>query len=342
MDKLEKELQSVREQLSMKNLDNPREAAEYERLKEQEAKLLQQINEQKQIEDKVQAEAVPFAVAGVDLSELPVQVVELIQTVVQSDRRRIYAEHAAEIKEIEAGAEERELQLRRQNEELQAKISQIEAEKWELEGKIVGLEAEIEDLNAKRNAAVAQYEEAKRENEQLRQENDELRREIERLNSQIDDMRKAQVWGERQAQSIIDVTAEEQEEIQKRVEAVRKLYTHRDDTFGTLVKVTDETGKTHVISREEADTEWAPIEAPAFVGGESFRQEDSAADAGDGGVSAAEAVGFQAPEVPSDLSGADHHTANGTMDDTPVTRAEFEELKARVDRLEQQQAGAAA
>jgi cell division protein FtsB len=292
------------------------------------------------IDERVEAEAVPFAVAGVDLNDLPVEVVQLIETVVKADRRRIYAEHAEEIQKIEAGAEERELQLRRQNEELQQRIVECEAE-------IKRLEDEVIDTAKKRDAAVARYEETLEEltsiNAELKQENEELQREIERLNSQIDDMRKAQVWGERQAQSIIDVTAEEQEEIQKRVEAVRKLYTHRDDTFGTLVKVTDETGKTHVISREEADTEWAPIEAPAFVGGESFRQEDSAADAGDGGVSAAEAVeGFQAPEVPSDLSGADHHTANGTMDDTPVTRAEFEELKARVDRLEQQQAGAAA
>jgi len=295
------------------------------------------------IDERVEAEAVPFAVAGVDLNDLPVEVVQLIETVVKADRRRIYAEHAIELEQIEAGAEERERQLRRQNDELQAKIAEIEAKYNEATAQnehfakeTARLELELTDALQKRDAAVAQADE-------LRAENAEMKREIERLNSQIDDMRKAQVWGERQAQSIIDVTAEEQEEIQKRVEAVRKLYTHRDDTFGTLVKVTDETGKTHVISREEADTEWAPIEAPAFVGGESFRQEDSAADAGDGGVSAAEAVeGFQAPEVPSDLSGADHHTANGTMDDTPVTRAEFEELKARVERLEQQQAGAAA
>lgn len=295
------------------------------------------------IDERVEAEAVPFAVAGVDLNDLPVEVVQLIETVVKADRRRIYADHAEEIQKIEAGAEERELQLRRQNEELQAKIAEYEAT-------ISQLEAEVADLAAKRDAAVTQYEEAKREISELTskidnliQERNELRKEIDRLNSQIDDYQKAKVWGERQAQSIIDVSAEEQEEIQKRVEAVRKLYTHRDDTWGTMSILYDEKGNKHVVPRAQADEEWAPIEAPAFVGGESFRQEDSAADAGDGGVSAAEAVeGFQAPEVPSDLSGADHHTANGTMDDTPVTRAEFEELKARVDRLEQQQAGAAA
>lgn len=295
------------------------------------------------IDERVEAEAVPFAVAGVDLNDLPVEVVQLIETVVKADRRRIYAEHAEEIQKIEAGAEERELQLRRQNEELQAKIAEYEATISEYERKIAELGDEVADLAAKRDAAVEQYEEVKQENIILRQVNDSIQRDIERLNSQIDDMRKAQVWGERQAQSIIDVTAEEQEEIQKRVEAVRKLYTHRDDTWGTMSILYDEKGNKHVVPRAQADEEWAPIEAPAFVGGESFRQEDSAADAGDGGVSAAEAVeGFQAPEVPSDLSGADHHTANGTMVDTPVTRAEFEELKARVERLEQGRVGEAA
>jgi len=301
------------------------------------------------IEDRVQEAPVPFAVAGVDLDGMPVEVVELIQSVVLADRRRMIAEHFEEIKRLEAGAEERELQLRRQNEELQQHIKECEAV-------ISQQELEIKDLTEKRDAAVAQYEEAQKEKHQLEEKIKDLEthidvlqeeafsyvREIERLNNQIDDYQKAKVWGERQAQNIIDVNEVEQEEIQRRVEAVRKLYVSRDDTYGTMSILYDEQGNKHVVPRSQADEQWAPIEAPALVGGESFRTEDPSADAGNGGISdTEEAVGFQAPEAPV-LSGADHHTANGTMDDAPVTRAEFEELKARVDRLEQQQAGAAA
>lgn len=303
------------------------------------------------IEERVQEAPVPFAVAGVDLDGMPVEVVELIQSVVFADRRRLMAEHAEEIRQLEekhaneiAGYEEREIQLRRQNDELQEKVKAYES-------RIMQLEDEVEDLAAKRDAAVEQLEEVQDINKILqvqindfREENTELRKEIERLNSQIDDMRKAQVWGERQAQSIIDVTATEQEEIQRRVEAVRKLYVSRDDTWGTMSIIYDQEGNRHVVPRQKADEEWAPLEAPSLVGSESFRTEDNAADAGDSGVSVAEApsVTFQAPEIPTDLSGADHHTANGTMDDTPVTRAEFEDLKARVERLEQERVGEAA
>lgn len=302
------------------------------------------------IEERVQEAPVPFAVAGVDLDGMPVEVVELIQSVVFADRRRLMAEHAEEIRQLEekhaneiAGYEEREIQLRRQNDELQEKVKAYES-------RIMQLEDEVEDLAAKRDAAVTQYEEAKREISELTskidnliQERNELRKEIDRLKSEIDDYQKAKVWGERQAQSIIDVTATEQEEIQRRVEAVRKLYVSRDDTWGTMSIIYDQEGNRHVVPRQKADEEWAPLEAPSLVGSESFRTEDNAADAGDSGVSAAEAVeGFQAPEIPTDLSGTDHIAADGEVDDAPVTRAEFEDLKARVERLEQQQAGAAA
>lgn len=289
---------------------------------------LRQLQEKEQaraevIEAKVQDEAIPFAVAGIDFTELPAEVITLIDEVVKADRRRILREHEEELKQVESAAEEREIQLKRKNDELQQAINAYLEENNLLRNQVHQLTLEKQDAEQKRDAAVTEM-------EHFRTELDKANTEIDRLNSQIDDYQKEKVFGERQAQQIIDVTPEENNSISAAIEAVKKLYAKVED-WGSVQKVIKPDGTFELTTRQQLAEEWAPIEPPEVP---SFRGEDSQTD-------------IVAPEVAAPVEDTFPNTAAqhgdnqgtdgshvGTVPQEAVTRAEFEALKQRVEALE--------
>lgn len=302
------------------------------------------LSEQEKIEEKVNAADVPFTISGVDLGLIPPQVMEVIDAIVKADRRLRLAEHAIELEQLEAEAKTQiEKLMESTNAELnaiQSQISTISAEQVELEAemakiaenrdnlrdKVLELEMINGDLTSKLRNAATQIEEKDKE--------------IARLNDQIDDYQKAKVFGERQAQSIIDVTPNEAEEINGKI---KKLFTTFED-WGSVLKAYKPDGNFEVVKREEFNSEWVP-EVPTYNGGSestgSFPGEAVEADATD--------CGFPTPQAPSldfptqeETTTVPEHTVDGEMDATSVTRAELAELEARVYRLEQQAKGVAA
>lgn len=257
------------------------------RLNEKREELRRLKEEQKQraeqIEEKVYAEDIPFAVVGVDLVGIPAEVIKFVESVVMADRRRIYNEHAIELEQLETEARSNGRTI----EELRTIIEQGSAdnkrliyENGNLRDHAATLNSEIRDLRNKLDNAVAQIEEKDTE--------------IERLKSEIEDYQRAKVWGERQAQNVIDVTPEENQSIVAAAEAVKKLYTRTED-YGSIIKVTLPDGSFTLAKRAEVEKEWAPIEVPEVSDFQGDNSGDSETEHGENTATTGTDVG-DAPE----------------------------------------------
>lgn len=240
------------------------------RLNELREELRKVQEEQKQradqIEEKVYAEDIPFSVAGVE--GMPPEVMKFTEEVVMADRRKFFNEHAIEMEQLEEESRKKDElieTLRREKEEMQAIAIRRDIETHELvknyTGEVYRLTAELADAESKRDAAVREKEESFGYLENAQKENEKMVAEINRLKSEIEDYQRAKMWGERQAQSIIDVTPEENQSIAAAAEAVKKLYARTED-YGSIIKVTLPDGSFTLAKRSEVEKEWAPIDVP--------------------------------------------------------------------------------
>ena len=301
---------------------------------ESELSELKASAQQTAIEEKVHSEGIPFAVDGVDFSDLDAETITLINAVVKADRRRIYGEHAIELEQIENAAEERELQLKRQNEELQ-RFSKEQSELIEalrasnanlvgdigiLTDKLSLLKLDNEDLQSKLSNASAQLEEKNTE--------------ITRLQSEVADYQKAKVFGEREAQGIIDVTPSEKDEIAAALEALKKKRYVSRENWGPVDKLTLPDGSFEVVKRAEVDEHYEPIAPPALFDdggsndGATFLGSDQAeTDDREGASEASEAVSqFQETDT---AAGLDANAALRTRDGKAPS------IEERITMLEQ-------
>lgn len=299
-----------------------------------EADLARRNELMKQIEEaEFMNQGIPFNVEGVDFTNLPVEFVKLVEKIVMFDRRRIAKRHneqmeklEQQMKGIEIAAEERELQLKRQNEELQERLKECEEVALERGFEIDRLKHVIDDLESKRQAAANKIEEAEKE---LAEAKDE----IIRLKSQIDDYQKAKVFGESEAQKIIDVTENEAEEIQQLVETIGQKYKAAED-WGSVVKVTLENGDIKLVKRSELatmqPTDDAVVPKGLFPGDVmQFFPE------GDGKVSdPIEPPSFRVPHDTSGVSGIQSEADAGDNRDQRENGAEIS-LEERVKALEE-------
>ncbi|GAB7057369.1 hypothetical protein JCM16163A_41180 [Paenibacillus sp. YK5] len=137
---------------------------------------------------------------------------DVIAEVVQTFLRDAVKEHNEEIEKLHQlykeqlrAAGDRELQLQRQNEELQARVSEINSQLTDALDKNATLIFEKQDAEDKRDNAVAQLEQANAE--------------IERLNGHIDDLRKDQAVGVRNGYKVIDSNSSLDELVAKAKEA---------------------------------------------------------------------------------------------------------------------------
>ncbi|WP_229729640.1 hypothetical protein [Paenibacillus silvae] len=196
---------------------------------------------------------------------------------------------------------------------------------------------ELEDTASKRDAAVNQLEEAKAE--------------IARLNSHIDDLRQQLAVGAANAVKVIDAgdaMAAWKEQKKREEEAKPAIYDiqpmdNRGANFKAKLAATDEEitfnylekGKYREVSAEEAPQFRVRVEEPERVD-EDLAQSESVEESSEltppwGYLEEDTEDGHKLAE--EQLAGSATETTTGE-----VTRAEFEELKKRVARLEQPQA----
>lgn len=210
----------------------------------------QEVRE-KEIQEKVEGDEITFNVQGVDFTKLPAEMIQLIDVVVRADRKRIYLEEAAKTDELTAKHKD-ELAaasdqvssykaqvevLQKNNTSLQSQVDDLSRENERVGSIITKQETTIQDLDKKLTNSAAQI--------------DENQKEIERLNSQIDDYQKAQVYGERTAQKIIDVTPDETNAMQNLVNSISKKYIDIQPIGGNWHEAVAEDGSKTVVHTKD-------------------------------------------------------------------------------------------
>lgn len=218
---------------------------------EQEAAQMVRIQAQ---EEKIENEPVPFQLAGVDLSALPVEFIEVMERITKIDRRNMAEDHNKEIqKMIEASREdgrawaERELQLKRQNDFNQISlataykdIERLDSENNALDNLISKLEFEKQEAESKRDAAMAEL--------------DGVKLALEVAQEEIQQMRAADHYGEANAQKIIDITPEETSEIQNLVNNLAKKLVTINAIGGNWKEAVYDDGSKLVVHADEVAT----------------------------------------------------------------------------------------
>jgi hypothetical protein len=209
-------LQEVRGRLAQLDPNSRDHLAEIQSLKTMENELVKQALTEQAIEEKVQ-EDIAFSISGVDLSELPPEMIVVVEMIVKADRRKIYAEHALELEQIEderdAYKAEAELKISNQDKALEALRQDYETcarELNEQEAETIRLVQERDDFKKKLANASATIAEKDLE--------------IKRLNSQIDEYQVAKVYGEREKQRIIDVNEDEASSINNAIAKVKESW----------------------------------------------------------------------------------------------------------------------
>jgi len=279
------------------------------------------------MEQKVCAD-LPFFVAGVNAGELPVEVIELIESVVHADRRRLLKEHADEVNALNKAFAEYRINAEQE-------ISEQKKEFEVLEKEYETCARELKEQQVETMRVIEERNEARQNRDNAAAQIEELQAEVRRLQDEVADYQKAKVFGEREAQQIIDVTTDERDSIQAKLDAVRKLYTKTED-WGSVIKVEKEDGNFELVKRDELERDWSPITPPSLGGSEdteTFPGQDQVEPAQDI-VLAPEVSDFRIPaEVPPayPASGLGGDAAHEGVEET------FEQkVERRLAALEQQ------
>lgn len=303
------------------------------RIAELKGELRSQAEQKQKIEEVIEEGEIAFNIPGVDFKQLPAEVIQLIEKIVRVDRRSCLAEVEKDMETIRVeyrakltASEERESQLNRRVGELEdiidtgkAANASLTHDNGSLRDRISELISENEDLHSKLANASAQLEEKDQE--------------IERLNSEIQDHRAAKVFGERQAQKIIDVTPDETSEMQALVSKIVSVNHYRGNFYDVVL----EDGTKQTLHKDQLGE--VEKKENSFRGqGEGNNQADSSNDQLPASQTA-QGVTFptftQLPQTPAiGLAEGDVRGEVAEQDAGPVTRQEFEELKQRVAILE--------
>lgn len=295
------ELNMVRNRLSEKRYE----------LKQQEEKEQARAEE---IEQKVHDEDIPFAMAGIDFTGIPDKVIQLIDAVLRTDRRRLLNEHA-----IELDLKDNEI------EELMAANKSIadEYEKLSVQNNEISASLHNEimlrlDAEEKRDAAVRDKEE---NYTVMNAEIQSQKATIDELRAKLEQYEKAAEYQARQDQPI-SMTAEETNSLQASADAVKKLFARAED-WGSVIKAVKPDGTFERVSRAEFQEEWAPVppELP------SFREEDTASNVEDDSVPDPEAPAA----VTEDTFQSDVLAGHSDTDAGETEPATIEERVARLE-----------
>lgn len=347
---LQEQLNAVETKLSAeRDLGSQKDAEKIAILEQQQAELHKAISDQEQEaaqmvriaeqEERIESEPIPFQLAGVDLSALPVEFIEVMERIIKIDRRNMAEGPNKEIQRlIDASREdgrawaERELQLKRQNDSLQHKVyeqqdiitngkganAELVREIGDLRDHIAKVNFEKDDSDSKRDAAMAEL--------------DGVKLELEMAREEIQQMRAADHYGESKAQKIIDITPEETSEIQNLVNNLAKKLVTVNAIGGNWKEVVYDDGSKQVVHANDV----AKLEEVL-----PFRTNELDQANVESSTAAPTLIEVVPPEVtfPDNFplqSGDEVDTGVasevGQVSET-VTRSEFEALKADVEVL---------
>lgn len=357
---IQEQLTKVREKLDQLDANNRDHLGEISSLKTQEAELTvalgqeqeQQQREQKQ-EEKINGE-ITFNVTGVDFTKLPAELIQIINIVVKNDRRQIFADHNQEISNLQtdhreevAGYEEQLLQAGRQNDELQQVVHTQDVKIAELAEQLKQEQENHNQVIERFNQTNARLQEVEQYRSNASRELEDANGEIKRLKDLISNQQASNLFGERQAQTIIDITPEDNLQdlvnvIAAKFSSIEELNKNTDD-FGTLIKVTKPDGGFEVFKRdqfEKLQQSIQPIEIPAVqpVTGNSFRdenQENNTADNHPSQVATVTDFRTNGDTTAETADAGPYKSTGGTLaGEEFVSRQEFEALKQRVTLIE--------
>lgn len=279
------------------------------------------------IEDRVNAEPVPFTALGIDLDGMPSEIIKLMEDVYRATRRNSLNEHAIELEQMEAEhASAMQAKIAEYN-ELSAHVTGLEESNRELTNAVDRLEHELaqaiiekEDALEKRDAAVREMEETGAGSHKLLQMADA---EIAGLRAKLEQYEKAAEYQARQDQPI-SMTAEETNSLQASADAVKKLFARAED-WGSVIKAVKPDGTFERVSRAEFEEDWAPVppELP------SFRSEDTTSDDQDDQFPAPEA-----PEAVTEDTFQGDVLAGHSADGAGETESFEQEVRRRLGQLE--------
>lgn len=275
------------------------------------------------IEEKAHSAEIPFAVAGIDFTELPAEVITLIDVVVKADRRRLLNEHAIEVEQLESDHFARIQEKIREYNELEEHTKRIEANESKLAEEVTQLSAKVFQLDLEKRDAEEKRDAAVFEKEAIESALNGAQDEIAHLQAEVYELKRAKEYSNRQTEQV-SANEEETASISAAVEAVKKLYEKVED-WGSIQKVIKPDGSFELATRAEVEAEWAPVppELP-------FRDE----------VASTEIV---APEVDTKVdqfhNPSEQHGDNKDVDGSnvaplgeAVSRAEFEARMTNVEK----------
>lgn len=337
MDELKQQLANVEQQITEEKAKGAgRDTELITTLENKQAEILLKMDEETKraaqeliIEEHV-SQDITFFIEGVDMSGIPSAFINLAEKIVRYDRKQNTKAHLDALDERDAAHQAEKTAMlgtiaeqKQENENLQGIISNGKAanaslvnENGNLRDHIAQVNLDVEDLRSKLANAAAQL--------------DEKDAAIKQLTSQVDDYQKAKVYGEVEAQKVIDITPESSEanDINAAVAALKTYISV--ENFGSINKVVVGPGEKDfvLVKNTELEKEWVPAEATTFP-------EAPTLDTQDGRIPA---TAIEPPALPSETEVPDmDHTVGGESIDpavATVTRAEFEELKQRVAGIE--------
>ncbi|MFD0673939.1 hypothetical protein [Cohnella sp. GCM10027633] len=281
------------------------------------------------IEEKTHAAEIPFAVAGIDFTDLPAEVITLIDAVVKADRRRLLNEHAIELEQNEEESRKTEEALKLKLEELEGLSDGLLEQRDALNIQLSRSAAEIQRLSEENHKLSFELSDARKSRDNSSRLLEEANNEIARQRTQIEDFQRAQEYNNRQTEQV-SANDEEKASISAALDAVKKLYAKVED-YGSIMKVTKPDGSFELVKRQEVATEWQAADVP-----DSFRDDDNTSDTQDNTVSATETAEIVAPpalQFPGEDAEVPAYTASGEVaatdgKETPQT------LEDRVTALE--------
>lgn len=315
---------------------------------EQEA--AQQVRIQAQ-EEKIENEPVPFQLAGVDLSALPVEFIAVMEQITKIDRRNMAEDHNKEIqKMIDANREdgrawaERELQLKRQNNELQHENIAQSLYISDLTDNLAAEKQNHDEVLRLLNETKLQLNDALSKRDAAMNELDGVKLALEVAQEEIQ-MRAADHNGEANAQKIIDITPEETSEIQDLVNNLAKKLVTVNAIGGNWKEVVYDDGSKLVVHADEVE-QLKAVASPAL-------EAVTFPAYGESTIQLEQANPITIPETVTDEQfreslGESQENAEMVQEDTggnrvsegativrsaEVTRDEFEALKADVEVL---------
>lgn len=212
-----------------------------------------------EVEEKVDAENVPFSILGINVDGMPTPIIDLCVKVYRKARKYTLNEGSIELEQVEAEKDE----IMAANKSIADAYEQLSDQHNELVASFDLNRKEFEQIIAEKNNQLRTKDEALFDAESKRDAAknlvDEANAEIARLNQIITDYEQAEEYRQRQEQPI-DLSADDKNELQAAADAVKKYFKSIED-YGSIMKVTKPDDTFELVKRSDL-AEWEEADVP--------------------------------------------------------------------------------